>query len=93
MNCPNCGKKQEVSTQFCSCPVGLPKPHFISGNWLTKSRAEKMGDIWFRIWHTHNLPEMRACRDLKYRYAVVGNRVVCEAMGDYYDITESIEPA
>jgi hypothetical protein len=109
MNCPNCGKKSEVTTrdfifalmqecgarispkpQFCSCLSNLPKPHFISGNWLTEDRATKKGDIWFRIWQMHNLPEMRDCRTLGYRYAVVGDRVICEATGDYYDVTGSI---
>jgi len=86
-----CGARVSPKPQFCSCPVGLSKPHFISGNWLTKSRAGEMGDIWFRIWHTHNLPQMRDCKELNYRYAVVGDRVICEATGDYYDVTESIE--
>ena len=109
MNCPRCGKKNEVSTrdiifalmqecgarvspkpQFCSCLPNLPKPHFISGNWLTENRAGKKGDTWLQIWLTHNLPQMLDCRDLNYKYAVVNGRVICEATGDYYDVTEDI---
>jgi hypothetical protein len=110
MNCPNCGKKQDVSMrdvwlalmqecgarvspkpQYCSCPPNLSKPRFISGNWLTEDRATQRGDVWVKIWRVHNLPEMRDCRDLNYRYAIVGDKIICEATGDYYDITEDIE--
>jgi len=109
MNCPNCGKKADITTRdiifalveecgaginpkskFCSCPPNLPKPDFVSGNSLTETQAEKMGDIWFSIWKSHNLPEMRDCRDLDYSYAVVNGRIICKATGDYYDVTEDI---
>jgi len=109
-NCPNCGKKKEVSGKdmllalfvefggrtnhsfdYCECEKGITPPQFITGNWLTHDRAIRKGGIWVDIWHTHNLPKMRDCRDLNYKYAVVGERVICEALGDYYNITDEVE--
>ena len=85
------GAKTNHSFNYCECKEGIKPPKFVTGNWLTFDRAVKKGGIWVDIWRTHNLPEMRDGRDLNYKYAVVNNRVICEAMGDYYDITNEVE--
>jgi len=85
-----CGARTSHKFDYCCCSKDVPVPKFISGNWLTQSRAEQKGNLWGDIWHTHNLPEMRDCRDLNYKYAVVNNRIICEATGDYYDITDEV---
>lgn len=103
-NCPNCGKPKNLTTrdllfdmvgaiagtknpQYCQCVDASP-PKFISGNWLTERRAKAKGVRWVDIWRTHNLPQMRDCRDLNYKYAIIGGRIICEACSDYYDVTE-----
>jgi len=84
------GAKTNHKFNYCHCPSGSDLPKFVSGNWLTQSRAERKGDIWVSIWKSHNLPKMKDCRDLNYKYAVVDERIICKACGDYYDITSEV---
>ena len=51
----------------------------------------RLGKMAFRTFVTHRSPTMRDCVDLNYSYYVNDEgRVICYAVGDYYDITEDV---
>ena len=85
-----CGKAED----WCKCPPNTKPPKFISGNWLTREKAERKGDKWFQIWAKHNEPAMLDCRRFKYKYAIGSQGdVIVFAFGDYYNINNEFEEA
>lgn len=113
MNCPNCGKKNDVTRRdiliallvecgahssekfdMCKCPNDIKPPKFITGNWLTQSRATRKGNKWVDIWNKHNEPAMRDCRTFNYKYAIGSfGDVVVDFNGEYYNINNEFEVA
>ena len=88
----DCGARTNRDFDYCRCSYGTKPPKFISGNWLTESRAVAKGNRWLEIWHKHNEPTMKDCRDLNYKYAIgtLGD-IVVEACGDYCNINNEFE--
>jgi len=85
-NCPRCGRERLV----CACPPNAPTLTFWKGNDLSEDEARAKGDLAHRTWLVHHLPNMRDCRRFNYGYAVVNDRVICEACGDFFDITDEV---
>lgn len=77
---------------FCGCsPNQRGNCIFWKANDITEDEAEDMGDIEHKVWLVHNKPEMGDCRSLDYGYYVnPEGRIICEACGDFYDITEDV---
>ena len=79
---------------YCSCSEAERlKAVFWKGNEMTEEKAREIGDLAYKTWKTHNEPDRADCRRFNYGYFVKNGRVICEALGDYCDITDSIQEA
>ena len=77
--------------EYCKCASDSPKPEFWKANDLTEEQALRRGELAWRVWRMHHRPDMKDCVDLNYGYHITKDqRVICEATGDYYDITNDM---
>ena len=78
-------------TSYCRCPPDIRKPEFWKANDLTEKQALEKSELAWSVWRMHHRPDMKDCVDLNYGYHITNDqRVICEATGDYYDITNDV---
>ncbi len=85
------GAKSNMDFRRCDCRPNLSPPEYWKANDLSEEEVENMGELAHKVWKIHNLPEMRDCRTLNYGYHITSDdRIICEADGDFVDITDEV---
>ena len=84
------GARTNADFRRCRCSPNVKPPHYWKANEITEEEAEEMGEIEYKVWRLHHSPPMRDCVTLDYGYRVKNGKVIVEAQGEYYDITEEV---
>jgi len=83
------GAKTNHKFGYCNCLEEQRKNiSFWKANEITKQKAIKMGDLAYKTWECHHLPEMYDCVRFNYGYHITNNRVICDEGN--IDITEDV---